>query len=130
MITFIVKGEDQKLFEYFWKPFQIKYPNYQYLFIDEKQFKQTVTKAKYKTIFVTDIDAIPTYETMVLLENIGGKNEVLLPKWYDGYGSPSKKLNTFSVLKEEFVSVGCDLEEYIVKWAPIIHNKGSIYYVK
>ena len=130
MITFIIKGEDQKLFKWFWMPFQAKYPEYQYLVVSEKQFKQAITKAAHDTIFITDIDAIPTYETMVLLENIGGKNQVILPKWYEGYGNPSKDLNTFSVLKEKFVSAGYDLEEYIEKWTPIIHKKGSMYYVK
>ncbi len=130
MITFIIKGEDQTLRRYFWAPFEIKYPKYQYLFVDENQFKQTITKAKHDTIFITDIDAVPTYETMVLLENIGGKNEVLLPKWYEGYGNPSKKLNSFSVLKEKFISAGYDLEECIEKWAPAVHKKGSMYYVR
>ncbi len=130
MITFIIKGEDQQLFNWFWAPFQIKYPMYQYLCVDEKQFEQAITKATHSTLFITDIDAVPTYETMVLLENIGGKNEVLLPKWYEGYGNPNKKLNSFSVLKEKFISVGYDLEEYIEKWTPIVHKKGSIYYVK
>ncbi len=130
MITFIIKGKDQKLFKYFWMPFQIKYPKYQYLNVEEEQFKQEITKAAHATIFITDIDAVPTYETMVLLENIGGKNEVLLPTWYEGYGNPCKSLNSFSVLKGKFISAGYDLEECIKKCTPIIHKKGSMYYVK
>ena len=130
MIAFIIKGNDQKLREYFWMPFQAKYPEYQCFFVDEKQFKRTVTGVAHNTIFITDIDAVPTYETMVLLENIGGKNEVLLPKWYEGYGNPSKDLNSFSVLKEKFVSVQFDLDKYIEKWTPTILEKGSMYYVK
>ena len=129
MISFIIKGNDQKLKNYFWSPFQVKYPACQYLFTNEVQFESTAKKANHSTLFVTDVDSVPTYETMVLLENIGGKNEVLLPKWFDGYGSPTKDLNSFSVLKENFVSAGYNLKECIEKNSPTVHKKGSMYYV-
>ena len=130
MISFIIRGEDPKLTKLFWAPFQAKYPKYQYLFVNEKQFEPAAAKASNNTLFVTDVDAVPTYETIVLLEGIVGKNEVLLPRWYEEYGNPQKDLNSFSVLKDNFVSAEYDLEKYIEKWAPIIQKKGSMYFIK
>lgn len=129
MITFVIEGNDQNIIRYYWKPFEAKYSKYQYSFVDESQANKAITNASHKTVFVTDIDAVPTYETVVLLESIIGKNEVLLPKWYSGYGNPTKELNAFSVLRENFVSVGHNLDEHIKKWTPKVHKKGSIYYV-
>jgi len=70
--------------------------------------------AAQETMFYTSVNAIPTYETMILLQEIDGKNVRIQPKWH----KPSKdKLEVVSDWKH--ADGGCE-----------ILQKGTMYNIK
>ena len=92
---------------------------------------EAVRSAKNDFVFITDMNAVPTYETMVYLTGDKDKNTMVNPKWHsymesDNAGKVTE--NSFSVLKK--VYTGQSKAQYIKEHNPIIHSDCEFYFVK
>jgi len=92
-----------------------------------------VEQASNNIVFITDIRALPAYDTMVLLEDVK-PDEILKPKWLDKYYRDDNKPISFAGEKEKLLQIsGQDYErlgQYIQKFNPTIKPKGTLYYVQ
>ena len=73
--------------------------------------------------------AVPTYETMVLLESVK-ENQMLFPSWINldrNIKIPTTNKNSFSVERNKYLA--CDENEYISTYEPEVLYKGTLYYV-
>jgi len=138
-VTLITTFTSQKIFSYYWSPLIHKYGNDEFIIIDENKkviipmtgnckivtsIKDAINQSSKNILFITDMEAIPTYQTMTILENLNkNRNESLLPIWHDKEDVP----NSFSVLKNQYN--GETKKEYISKFKPTELNLGSMYYV-
>jgi hypothetical protein len=93
-------------------------------FVVSEEFKKqpllhfAVLSAKNDHVFITDIRALPTYQTMVLLEALENTTECLQPSWqHENCLNPGDICNVaYSVRKNH---------EAVTK----IHEKGTMYYI-
>ena len=75
------------------------------------------------------MNAVPTYETMVLLESVK-ENQMLFPSWINldrNIKIPTTNKNSFSVERNKYLA--CDENEYISTYEPEVLYKGTLYYV-
>lgn len=81
MVSIVVLG-DMSPYKTYWSALYEKYKNdvkYQFIYVDERF--EGLEKAKHDIVFFTESYAIPTYETMTLLPELGS-NE-LDPVWHE-----------------------------------------------
>ena len=149
-VTLITTFASQKIVSYYWSPLIHKYGNDEFIVIDENKkaiipmtgnckivtsIKDAINQSSKNILFITDMEAIPTYQTMTILENLNkNRNESLLPVWHNKEDIKSARTwetldspNTFSVLKNQYN--GETKKEYISKFKPKELNLGSMYYV-
>lgn len=94
-----------------------------------KARKLGVSKAKSDIIFLCTMKAVPTYETMVLLESVK-ENQMLFPSWINldrNIKIPTTNKNSFSVERNKYLA--CDENKYISTYEPEVLYKGTLYYV-
>ena len=128
MVSIIVRyrEEDEHAFKRCWHPLIYKHGEMDFMIVgeniplpDKNNVRTFITNldafnAAQDTMFYTSVNAIPTYETMILLQEIDGKNVRLKPSWL----KPSKdKLEVVSDWKH--ADGGCE-----------ILQKGTMYNIK
>jgi hypothetical protein len=84
-----------------------------------------VNASTYNTVLITDIDSIPTYESMVHLDKLQD-NDMLCPQWHNATDNTP---NTYSVNKIKFKNAP-DKKRYIEMYNPKIINHTSVYHAK
>ena len=128
MVSIIVRyrEEDEHAFIRCWHPLIYKHGEMDFMIVGENVPLPDVRNvrtfpvnldafnAAQETMFYTSVNAIPTYETMILLQEIDGKNVRIQPKWH----KPSKdKLEVVSDWKH--ADGGCETLQ-----------KGTMYNIK
>ena len=86
-----------------------------------------VSASSHNTVLITDINSIPTYESMVLLDKLED-NDMLCPTWHTAQNEVFGP-NTYSVNKNKFKNAP-DKKQYIQLYNPQIIDHTSVYYAK
>lgn len=149
--------ENAEIFKYYWMPLIHKHNAFQFIIIDNNSTilkcdtnhkpsnlnilhtkkdltrhearKLGVRQCKHNLVYLASIKGPPTYETMVLLENIK-ENQMLIPKWFNfDRNVKLPKSNKYNVSVEKNKYLNCEEDSYIDKWHPEIIEKGTLYYV-
>ena len=147
MVTIVTEfNGDNKVFSMYWLPLIFKHGEVEFIVRDTgglvalsvpnlKVLKTTLTEAvrsaKNDFVFITDMSAVPTYETMVYLTGNKGKNTMVNPKWHsymksDNAGQVTEK--SFSVLKKAYT--GQTKAQYVKEHNPTIYSDCEVYFVK
>ena len=84
-----------------------------------------VNASTYNTVLITDINSIPTYESMVHLDKLKD-NDMLCPQWHN---ATDNMPNTYSVNKIKFKNAP-NKKQYIEMYNPQIINHTSVYRAK
>lgn len=134
------------MFSMYWLPLIFKHGEVEFIVRDTgglvaltlpnlKVVKATLTEAvrsaKNDFVFITDMNAIPTYETMVYLTGSKDKNTMVNPKWHsymenDNAGQLTD--NSFSVLKK--IYTGQSKAQYLKEHNPTVYSDCEVYFVK
>ena len=85
-----------------------------YYITEDKKFNShgarnlAVSEASNQTVFMTDMDALPTYELICRLKETAGQNKMIWPSWHHYRPNPYAGTpcpNEFSVLKDSFIAI-------------------------
>ena len=94
----VVKDEsaDNEKIKNFWTPVRMKFKDRPVELIVAENMKDGIHKAKYNAVFITPWNMVPTYRTMLAIENLK-ENQCLLPQIHDDTDS---RANAFSINKK------------------------------
>lgn len=144
---------DRQKFEHFWMPLMYKHHEIEFVFVDNeskewpikqicpelpniKTFTISHTKnestlqnfgvrqATREIVYLTSIDYIPTYQTMILLPQIKTQDNVILFSHIQSEGLPES--NSFAVVKSKYLK-SLSLKRYISVNNPNILRVGGVY---
>ena len=91
------KTADATKIKNYWTPVKLKYKGRPEVeFIITEDMNSGIHKAKYNAVFITPWDMVPTYETLLAIENLNA-NQCLLPRIH---GDSNNFANAFSVNKK------------------------------
>ena len=156
MVSIVTTYKDnKKYFLHYWMPLVYKHGEVEFIIIDDdsktkpardyihpepknlilhenKSLEFAVSKAKNETVFITEINCLPTYECMITLDKYKGKNVMVQPRWHHYMQNDFDNSiceTSFSVLRDQYRKVK-NKEEYIRQYSPEIIDKGHVYLVK
>tara|TARA_Y100001963_G_C6601320_1_gene362655 strand:- start:190 stop:660 length:471 start_codon:yes stop_codon:yes gene_type:complete len=150
MVSIIVDYyNDNQKFDYFWSPLIHKHHETEFIFVDNESsipLKEISPKlanlkifniphnknnkvvqifgarqASNNLIFITTINYIPTYQTMILLQGLND-NTILLPHIHNTNNVSS----SFSAQKTNFLK-SLTIQSYIKTYKPTIYSKCGVY---
>ena len=156
MVSIVTTYKDnKKYFLHYWLPLIYKHKEVEFIIIDNKSISKpivdyfptdtknlivfgdksltgAISKARNETVFITDINCLPTYECMITLDKYKGKNVMVQPRWHHYMQNDFDNSiceTSFSVLRDQYRKVK-NKEEYIHQYSPEIIDKGHVYLVK
>lgn len=95
---------------------------------DESLKARGILNARHETVLVTNINSIPTYQTMILLNNLTS-NDMLCPKWQDKFPKNQPTNSSYSVNKQKFKNAQ-NKQAYIQMYNPKILDHTTMYWIK
>ena len=145
MTTIITDITDNDLLKYYWLPLCYKHQEFDFIFTDGRginlaiqdkpknarfykcERKFAVWNARSEPVFLTNQNSIPTYETMVYMQNL--KADVCIrPKYLNGEDSECFSIHKYWYIEpEDPVETA---EEYINKYGPKVIENLTLYGVK
>jgi len=142
MTTIITDITDNDLLKYYWLPLCYKHQEFDFIFTDGRGINLAiqgkpknarfskgnrnsgVLSARGQNIFLANQNSVPTYETMVYMQNL--KPDVCVrPKYLNGENS-----ECFSICRDRYDGSVQTAEEYINKYNPKVIENLTLYGVK
>ena len=108
MISYIIvkdKNADEEKIKNFWTPVKLKYetrPQVEFIITDN--LNEGIQISKYKMLFITPWNMVPTYKTMITLEQIKG-NMCLLPTIHNS----NEQSGAYSISKDLYKGESIDV---------------------
>ena len=95
---------------------------------DESLKAKGVLSARHETVLVTNINSIPTYQTMIFLNSLTA-NDMLCPSWQDKFPKNQPTNSSYSVNKQKFTNAQ-NKQAYIQMYDPKILDHTTMYWIK
>lgn len=98
IVIVLDENADKEKIKNFWTPVQLKYkdrPQFDFVFCED--MNEGIRKAKNNVVFITPWNMIPTYQTLIAIENLT-ERQCLLPQVH----GTRESANAFSIVKSSY----------------------------
>jgi len=147
MLTIITDfNNNEQMFKHYWMPLIIKHPECEFIFtkwncnfnINRPNAKtytcnreDAVIHSKNEWILLSEMNAVPTYATMIYLTSLKNENICCNPVWHDYMPSDKAGLpsNSFTI-KKSLYNTSLTMKKYIFATGAKIINDLHVYFIR